>query len=147
MSSNNVTRSLFAAVQAFLTELYPGEAAEAITIRFADPRRRGITLPVPLALPAREPEEKPFIPSVPQRAILEALEGRAYRTDALSAKARLPRSQIFRKPKGGLAELQEQGLVEHHDRVGYYRPDAPPPELADILNAVDPSNGTDKRST
>ncbi len=61
--------------------------------------------------------------------ILEALAGVALRTDALAAKAGINRSALFAHP-GGLKELQARGDVSHHRRMGFYRPDAPPDELA-----------------
>ncbi len=71
-----------------------------------------------------------FIPSAFQEAILGALEGKALRTDALaSAIGGDCRSRIFRKP-GGIQELIDQDYVRNHPRRGYYRVDAPPPELA-----------------
>lgn len=66
-----------------------------------------------------------------QRGILQALQGRALRTDALAAEVG-DRSRLFRP--GGLAELRDRGLVDHHPRLGYYRPDALPPELTEAAN-------------
>lgn len=74
--------------------------------------------------PAPAPD---FVPSDFQRDILAALNGKGLRTDALAAKVG-NRRKLFADP-GGLPELQEEGLVSHHKRVGYYRPDAPPPDL------------------
>jgi hypothetical protein len=78
---------------------------------------------------AKVREEQPFVPSIFQESILEALEGKGLRTDALGA-AVGDRSRLY-KP-GGLKELQAQGWVSHHPRVGYYRKDAPPPELREV---------------
>jgi hypothetical protein len=75
-----------------------------------------------------------FIPTPFQQEILAALKGKGLRTDALVAKLECGRSRLYADP-GGLPELQENGLVSHHKRVGYYRPDAPPtdcgPPVAD----------------
>src|SRR5438128_334242 len=73
-------------------------------------------------LPPAAPVQPGFIPSAFQRGILDALAGKALRTDALAAKVG-SRSRLFADP-GGLPELQEEGLVSYHPRVGYYRPDA-----------------------
>jgi hypothetical protein len=101
-----------------------GRRARRVTVTLED----GEKLKLPVTLP-REPaeEDQPFAPTDFQEAILEALEGKALRTDALAAKVG-DRRRLFRHP-GGIKELIEQGLVKHHDRLGYYRPDAPPPEL------------------
>ena len=50
--------------------------------------------------------------------------------DDLAAEVR-DRRRLF-KP-GGISELKENGFVENHPRIGYYRPDAPPPELESTL--------------
>ena len=67
-----------------------------------------------------------FVPSPFQEAILEALDGKALKTQALGAAAG-DKSRLY-KPHG-LQELRDRGMVEHHDRLGFWRPDAPPPEL------------------
>jgi len=43
------------------------------------------------------------------------------------------RRRLFKA--GGLKELKEIGLVAHHRRLGYYRPDAP-------AARIDPVDGT-----
>jgi len=72
-----------------------------------------------------------FVPTAAQKRVLDVLEKRALTTDALSAKAKVPRRSLFRSGEkvGVLTELVSQGLVKHHRRVGYYRPDVPPLEL------------------
>ncbi len=81
--------------------------------------------------PAAElPEPEAFIPNDIQDAILAALDGKAMRTDQLVSKVGCDRRAIFRKP-GGVQELKDQGLVNTHARLGYYRTDAPPPNLPD----------------
>lgn len=82
--------------------------------------------------PAEPPAARPaagsrFVPTPFQKGILQALSGQARRTDDLAHKVG-NRRKLFIHP-GGLRELQEQGLVGHHKRLGYYRPDAPPPVL------------------
>jgi len=85
--------------------------------------------PVKVAPAASEepeaPEEEwiPFQPSPFQRGILKALEGKAYRTDALGAVVG-DRGRLFKKH--GLRELVDRGLVCHSTYHGYYRPDSPP---------------------
>jgi hypothetical protein len=71
--------------------------------------------------------EQPFVPTPFQEAILDALEGKALRVDALGA-AVGDRARLY-KP-GGLKELQTQGWVSYHARRGYYRTDAPPEDLS-----------------
>ena len=77
-------------------------------------------------------DESVFIPNPLQEAILAALRGKAMRTDALINKTDSSRRQIFKNP-GGIPELQEEGLVAHHPRVGYYRPDDPPQNVAQVI--------------
>lgn len=74
-----------------------------------------------------QPELTGFVPTPFQADVLSALKNRSMRTDALAHKLDCGRSRLFADP-GGLPELQEQGLVAHHKRIGYYRPDAPPPD-------------------
>jgi len=71
----------------------------------------------------------PFVATPFQRGILDALAHKALRTDDLAGEVG-DRRRLFKN--GGIKELMEQGLVAHHKRLGYYRPDAPPPELAPI---------------
>lgn len=68
-----------------------------------------------------------FVPTATQDAILDALAGKALRTDALAARVDCDRRTLF-KPNG-IKELVQAGWVRHHRRLGYYRPDDPPPEL------------------
>lgn len=116
---------------------FPGAALEELGLRFTN--ARPFRAPVP---PAPAPAPAPVTPSGPgpaaedvwvptdaQACILEALDGKALRSDALAHRADVDRRTLFRRP-GGLQELRDRGLVEHHDRLGYYRPDCPPPELA-----------------
>jgi hypothetical protein len=71
------------------------------------------------------PPEPDFIPTRRQKALLEALEGRALRSDAWAERSKVEKSGLMRAKK----ELQARGLVKHHKGLGFYRPDAPPPEL------------------
>ncbi|HZT80909.1 MAG TPA: sigma-70 family RNA polymerase sigma factor [Gemmataceae bacterium] len=80
-------------------------------------------------------EAHPFVPTALQRAILTALDRRALRTDALAVAAGYSRRQLF-TPRG-LLEMKERGLVAHHPRLGFYRPDAVPPELAVVPAPAD----------
>lgn len=84
-----------------------------------------------LSRPKPEVSE-PFIPNPFQIGILRALDGKALRTDPLADEVG-DRRKLFRDP-GGLKELQRHRKVSHHSRVGYYRPDCPPPEFAEQLH-------------
>jgi hypothetical protein len=66
-----------------------------------------------------------FVPNGRQKAMLEALEGRALRSDAWAIAAKIDKKDVMVLKK----ELQALGLVGHHKRLGFFRPDAPPPEL------------------
>jgi hypothetical protein len=121
---------LFHTLAAWLHENYPGQIPDRLRIYLVSGRKIDlpvIAAPIPAVVAAAAAE--PFIPTPFQEAILEALDGKALRTDALGAKVG-DRSRLFRHP-GGLKELQEQELVAHHKRLGFYRPDAPPEELSD----------------
>jgi hypothetical protein len=91
--------------------------------------------------PDRPPCElnEPFVLSDLQRAILDALDGKGLRTDALAGACDVGRRQMFRK--GGLKELEDRGRVSHHPRIGYYRPDKPPPEMECGEDGGGPSAG------
>lgn len=129
---------LLAGLRQFLL-LEFGYRAEEIRIKITD-RAEPFCMPFPAeSVLSRVPEsdsgsastgasqQEPFVLTVFQRAILEALEGRALRTRALGA-AVGDESRLY-KP-GGLKELREHGLVKHHSRLGFYRVDAPPEELS-----------------
>ena len=79
-----------------------------------------------------------FVPSLLQKAILKALDGKALPTKALAIACKCDEPELF-KP-GGIKELMapEVNLVAHKETVGYYRPDAPPPE-AIILRGNNPT--------
>jgi hypothetical protein len=85
----------------------------------------------PVASPATRPPSSPFLPSPYQRRILALLDRRALKTDTLQAKMKTDRKSLYKR---GLNELMANGLVQNNRRVGYFRPDAPPPELAQFLS-------------
>jgi hypothetical protein len=117
-------------VALWATAYAPGLPVAKLSIHFhgmAEP----VVLPVPppglSALTAAPPaDESPERLTDLQERILDALAGKALRTDALAHKADCDRGQMFRK--GGLKELRECGLVAHHKDHGFYRPDDPPPD-------------------
>jgi hypothetical protein len=73
-----------------------------------------------------------FVPNKRQSRILAALNGQALTTDDLAKSANCDRRTLFRK--GGIKGLRGAGLVDHRHGVGFYRPDAPPAELAKYLS-------------
>jgi hypothetical protein len=75
----------------------------------------------PLGTPQRE--EGPFIPTKLQKRILDALCQKALTLDALTAKVKSERRAVHRAMK----QLRDLQLVAHKRRLGYFRPDAPPP--------------------
>lgn len=100
-----------------------------ITLRRCLLRRRQQPTPTPpTPRYVCTPAPPPFVPTGTQEDVLAALAGKALRTDALAAKADVNRRTLFRQ-RGGLPELREHGLVDWHPRLGYFRPDALPPEL------------------
>lgn len=76
-----------------------------------------------------------FVPNTLQRRILDALNGRAMKKQALADKvtagegSRLYRSKS--KRSGDLNELLDLKLVENKRDLGYFRPDAPPKSHGD----------------
>lgn len=86
----------------------------------------GLTNSVPVPAPESVNGWQPFTPRPFQQAILDALAGKALHARALGAK--VGDSGRLYKPHG-IQELRERGLVELHERLGFWRPDAPPPEL------------------
>lgn len=88
--------------------------------------------------PPKQEPEPPFVPLPAHKAILDALDGRALRTDALANAAKLERRSLFNRKRtdgtviiGYLTELADRKLVSNHPRLGYFRPDRPPPALKD----------------
>lgn len=69
-----------------------------------------------------------FHPTDFQREILTALKGKALTSNALAVLIGCHKPQLYKDP-GGIHELVEEGLVQHQKRLGYYRPDEPPPEI------------------
>jgi hypothetical protein len=111
--------ALFGAVGGWAQHNF-GRAAVRLEIYFAKGR--------PVQMPVRLPEPPPaFIPGTNQKVMLEAMTGKALRTSQLEA-AVGDKRRVFDDP-GGIQELIREKLVRHHKRIGYYRVDAPPPEL------------------
>jgi len=72
----------------------------------------------------------PFVPTPIQSAILEALNGKALKVEALVDAIGYEPQRLYKPGKdkpGGIHELKARGLVVHKHGVGYFRPDAPPP--------------------
>jgi hypothetical protein len=61
-----------------------------------------------------------------QTEILAALDGRAFKAEALAHFLRVDKRELYRKT-GSLSELRDRGEVVSDEELGYYRPDAPPP--------------------
>jgi hypothetical protein len=125
--------ALIEAARALALKLYgPAEQLTRITIRLRSGIRIRVDVPAgpqpepPPGQPAPAPAGR-FVPTPFQKGILQALTGQALRTDDLAHKVG-NRRKLFTHP-GGLRELQEHGLVAHHKRLGYFRPDAPPAAL------------------
>jgi hypothetical protein len=129
--------ALVEVAQALTRKLYgPTEQLERITIRLksgirirVDVPEGGFLNPPSGSHHASSVSPDRFVPTPFQKGILQALNGQALRTDDLAHKVG-NRRKLFIHP-GGLRELQDQSLVAHHKRLGYYRPDAPPPVLKD----------------
>jgi hypothetical protein len=109
----------------YVAENLPGESARLLRLDLASGSQ--VRHPVSPCRAGAPAEERPFEPSAFQQAILDALDGKALRTDDLGAAVK-DRSRLFKAH--GLPELRERGLIDHSKRCGYFRPDAPPEELA-----------------
>jgi hypothetical protein len=72
-----------------------------------------------------------FIPNDLQRRMLCALKNRSLRNKVLAREAKCAPRSLYRL--GGVKGLINAGLVNHHKSVGYYRPDAPPPDIEKYL--------------
>ena len=70
-----------------------------------------------------------FVLGPRQKSIMERLSGRAMRTRALAKELHIDQPSLYKRD--GIKELKDKGLVKLHSKIGYYRPDAPPPELSD----------------
>jgi hypothetical protein len=84
--------------------------------------------PVPADLIAelRAEPKPPFIPTERQQKILDILNGKSKKLDQLAELLKVVPTTLSGRD---LKELKEAGRVRHCKRVGYYRPDAPPPDL------------------
>ena len=71
--------------------------------------------------------DKPFFPTSRQRRILDLLDGKTKKLAQLAQVLKVRPSTLSGRD---LKELRARGLVRHDRRIGYYRPDAPPPELS-----------------
>jgi hypothetical protein len=69
--------------------------------------------------------EPGFVPTPVQAAILKVLDGRALRQAELERETGYDRRQLQRET--GLGRLRGRGMVRLNRRIGFYRPDAPPP--------------------
>jgi hypothetical protein len=134
MADGDVRRVVEAVVAWALAAISPEYLREDVEVRV---RAGGRTLlettihpsqlgggPAPPGPPAPR-QSAAFEPTDYQVRILEALEFRALRTDALAAALEGDRRRLFRRP-GGLHDLREAGLIALDPRRGYYRPDAAP---------------------
>jgi len=62
-----------------------------------------------------------------QLSILRALSGKALKKEDLASALDLTDASRLYKP-GGIKELMKSGKVENQPRIGYFRPDRPPPQ-------------------
>ncbi len=94
--------------------------------------------PVAACVPSAEglPASEPFVPTEYQDRMLDALDCVALHTDALAAAVGCNRRTLFKAR--GVGELKKRRFVSLHSVLGYYRPDAPPAEYSDELDALGP---------
>lgn len=128
---------LQALVRSWLERYYPAWRSATVRADVGEPESLAMPIPREWASrnersPVQTTSEHPFIPTQLQVNILEALDGKAMRTDTLARACEVERTRFY-KP-GGLKDLQELGKVAWHERIGYYRPDSPPEEVAAELD-------------
>jgi hypothetical protein len=70
---------------------------------------------------------EPWVPNATQRAVLNALNGKALHAAALARAVGYDRRRLYKYDV--LPDLKSRGMVKRHPQLGLYRPDAPPPEL------------------
>jgi hypothetical protein len=77
-----------------------------------------------------------------QSSILRSLDRKALKKEKLAEACELKDgSRLYRQ--GGIHELRDAGLVAHRDGVGYYRPDAPPPNAVQLgQSLISPQSDT-----
>jgi len=130
---------IFTAIQKWIAANYPGDRPTKFKVRLMS--GEWVTLPLPCCStqPSQpigtnggrtlvERDASDFVPHPVQKAILDALDGQAMRTEDLAGIVG-GRSRLFDK-KNGLQQLKDLGLIRNHMRLGFYRPDSPPDELA-----------------
>jgi len=86
----------------------------------------------------RATEPEPFVLTGLQTGILTKLNGKAMKARALAKALDINQPKLYEPKgmKGKLKELMQLGKVKKHSRMGYYRPDAPPPELGGDIKVV-----------
>jgi len=117
-------------------ELSPSETDVILTRQMTDLNRRlRVALRAePLLQPVIgqdglgvHPRPEPKMLTGLQVGIMKALKNRALTKKALANEVAGGDGSRLYKP-GGLPELRKDGLVDHMSGLGYYRPDAPPPD-------------------
>lgn len=121
-----MNQELYAIVQEYICRGWPGCIAVEVVIKMNNNQKVKLPIPAP-TIRVSVIDADAFVPNAAQTAILTALDGKAMNSSALAAIVGDKR-RVYAKP-GGIQELREKGLVEHHERLGYYRPDAPPDEI------------------
>jgi len=84
------------------------------------------------------PPVPPFVYGRHEKAIMDALRGKALKKDQLAQVVFKGDSSRLYKP-GGLKRLRDKGLVDNLPGLGYYRLDAPPPGLTPNLPPYPPN--------
>lgn len=74
---------------------------------------------------------KSFHPTLRQQVVLSALDGKAMKVTTLAFATKINRRHLYDRgaQRGVLSDLRDRNLIVLHNRLGYYRPDSPPPEL------------------
>jgi hypothetical protein len=77
-----------------------------------------------------EDETVQFIPTPLQETVLDTLNGKAMKKEALAETLKIDSSRLYRQ--GGIKELMDLKMVDNLRGIGYYRPDAPPPNALEL---------------
>jgi hypothetical protein len=73
---------------------------------------------------------KPFIPTAFQERLLKLLKYNSLTADKLEGKLCIDRKNLYKR---GINPLKERGLIVPNRRFGYFRPDFPPPKIAEFI--------------
>lgn len=96
------------------------------------PTLEGVRDGHPRDVESASPSAEPLVLDARQKRILEVLAGKALRAQAIADACGFEKNKLYQKRADGsqpLSELVDHRLVIKDRKVGFYRPDAPPPNV------------------